>query len=133
MVPLFDDDPRVRASRECLHWLPARDVGHVACTVGGLPVVVPLPYHHDDGVIWLLAAGGPSLLDALDGAIVAFEAEAVEPRSVRRWSVLAIGPAQVVGPGARLPDDTWAGDAVVRVAPEIVFARPAVVATRNGC
>jgi nitroimidazol reductase NimA-like FMN-containing flavoprotein (pyridoxamine 5'-phosphate oxidase superfamily) len=128
---IFGDDPRVRSTRDCLQWLPERGVGHVACTVGGLPVIVPLPYRHADGPVLLHAVGGPSLLDALDGAIVAFEAEASEPASARLWSVLLIGPAEVMDPGACGKDDSWAGDPVVRITPQIVTARPAPVTHRD--
>jgi uncharacterized protein len=89
---------------ECLTLLGSVAVGRVALSLDALPVIVPVPFCLDgDRVVFGLdpegtIIGGRSVGDhgiaAIDGAIVAFEAGALDAVDGRGWSVLVRGAAR---------------------------------------
>jgi uncharacterized protein len=88
---------------ECLALLGSVVRGRVALSVDALPVIVPVPFCLDgDRVVFGLdpegiiggRAVGERRIAALDGTVVAFEAEALDGASGNGWSVLVRGAAR---------------------------------------
>ena len=117
---------------ECLRLLAAAHLGRVGITSGALPVILPVNFRLVGDQILFRTAHGTKLDAATRGAVVAFEADAMESLDHTGWSVMVTGVArQVTDPDelARLHADSiarWAplGDAcVVAVSTEIVSGR----------
>ncbi|MFF8864779.1 pyridoxamine 5'-phosphate oxidase family protein [Streptomyces sp. NPDC015139] len=82
--------------QECLTLLSTHGVGRVAVTApDGRPAVVPVNYEIVDDAIAFRTAPG-SIAAAAADAEVAFEVDHVDDALSQGWSVLAVGPAQVV-------------------------------------
>jgi uncharacterized protein len=79
---------------ECLRLLATAGIGRIGITVGALPVVLPVRFQLQGDRIVFVAAIGSALDGATRDAVVAFEADDVDPRSCRGWSVTATGLAQ---------------------------------------
>ncbi|MFI6034966.1 DUF1918 domain-containing protein [Streptomyces sp. NPDC051315] len=83
-------------AQECRALLSTHGVGRVAVsTSDGSPVVVPVNYEVVDDVIAFRTAPD-SVPAAAAGKEVAFEIDHVDDAMSEGWSVLAVGPAQVV-------------------------------------
>jgi nitroimidazol reductase NimA-like FMN-containing flavoprotein (pyridoxamine 5'-phosphate oxidase superfamily) len=116
---------------ECLRLLSTTELGRVGISVKALPAIVPVRFALDGGEIVFRAAPGTALDAATRGAIVAFEADGVEP-GAGAWSVLATGAARHVAEPAerlrasRLPLRAWSStqpDRVVAVSPQLLSGR----------
>jgi nitroimidazol reductase NimA-like FMN-containing flavoprotein (pyridoxamine 5'-phosphate oxidase superfamily) len=81
---------------DCRLLLATRTLGRVGLTSGALPVILPVEYLYDDGVIVFRTEPDAKLRAALHGAVLAFEVDAFDPLSGRGWSVLAHGRATVL-------------------------------------
>jgi uncharacterized protein len=89
---------------ECLALLGSVTVGRVALSVDALPVILPVAFCMDgDRVVFGLDPSGTVIggravgergIEALDGAIVAFEADALGSGYGDGWSVLVRGAAR---------------------------------------
>lgn len=77
----------------CLELLGRVTVGRLALNVGPLPVVLPVNFHLLDGDIVVRTAAGSKLYAAISDALVAFEADEVDPTTHSGWSVLVRGHA----------------------------------------
>ena len=91
---------------ECRTLLSTRTLGRVGLTSGALPVIMPVEYVYDDGVIVFRTEQNTKLRAAAHGDVLAFEVDAYDADSGRGWSVHVLGRATVVtsGPGvAPLP------------------------------
>lgn len=80
---------------QCWAWLRETSVGRLALSVSALPTIVPVQYGVSDrGLVLCL---GPHRLDprAVDGAVVAFTTDAIDPVSLTGWSVLVRGIARL--------------------------------------
>ncbi|WP_141202986.1 pyridoxamine 5'-phosphate oxidase family protein [Streptomyces griseorubiginosus] len=130
----------------CLRLLARAPIGRVVHTRGALPAVLPVNFVLDEeGAVVLCASAASELVRAVDGTVVAFEADAVDVARRRGWSVVVTGTATVVtDPAAhahlvRTGPRSWtpARDKVfVRVAPELVAGRELVGgygSDRYGC
>ncbi|MGW7403029.1 pyridoxamine 5'-phosphate oxidase family protein [Streptomyces sp. NPDC054833] len=100
---------------ECRARLSTHGIGRIAVTTPDGPAVVPVNYVVVDDVI-VFRTAPDSVPAAAVGKEVAFEVDHVDDALSRGWSVLAVGPAQVVtDPGTvrRLSEsactDSWAG------------------------
>lgn len=101
--------------RECMARLEGGGVGRVGVTLDALPVVLPVRYGLLGEQIVFRVGEGTRLLDAVRGAVVAFEADAVVPESGAAWYVSVTGRAaplsllaageRLVVPGTLLDDD----------------------------
>lgn len=132
------NDVEVLAPEECLRLLTRTATGRVALHVRALPTVVPVGFVlTPDGIVVSTPAdawfGG-----AIRDAVVAFEADDVDPADGSRWSVVVVGvaaDADGIGPLERrqiLADlGTWPhvdGDALLRISFGMVQGRRVPVA-----
>ena len=117
---------------ECLTLMASVPVGRVIYTRRALPVVdlVNFALHHGDIVI--RTDRGGKLAAAARGAVVAFEADCLDPAHQAGWSVTAIGPSrEVTDPEEidRLQEiglSSWAPgtrDHFIRITPVILTGR----------
>ena len=81
---------------ECRRLLGTQTLGRVGITDGGLPLILPVHYLYDDGVIVFRTGAGTKLRAAEGGDVLAFEVDTYDPQSGRGWSVLVLGRASVV-------------------------------------
>ena len=92
---MYSDDPALKqlTSGECLRLMASVPVGRIIYTRQALPAVELVNFALDDGDIIITTEYGGKLAAAIRGAVVAFEADCVDPASRAGWSVTAIGPA----------------------------------------
>lgn len=122
--------------RECLRLLATVPVGRIVHTRHALPAVLPVNFRLEhDGAVLLRTAADSELAKAIDGAVVAFEADEVDAAVQSGWSVVVIGPAAVItdpgesarlnrtGPRSWVPSPT---EVFVRIEPELVTGRELV-------
>jgi nitroimidazol reductase NimA-like FMN-containing flavoprotein (pyridoxamine 5'-phosphate oxidase superfamily) len=81
---------------DCRLLLATRTLGRVGLTSGALPVIMPVEYVYDDGVIVFRTEPDAKLRAAVHGAVLAFEVDAFDPLTSRGWSVLVHGRATVL-------------------------------------
>ena len=81
---------------ECLRLLATATLGRVGITVGALPVVLPINFRLVDERIVFRTGIGTKLDAATRNAVVAFEADDIEPFSHTGWSVVVTGEAREV-------------------------------------
>jgi nitroimidazol reductase NimA-like FMN-containing flavoprotein (pyridoxamine 5'-phosphate oxidase superfamily) len=81
---------------ECHRLLGTHTLGRVGITSGGLPVILPVHYVYDDGVIVFRTGTGTKLRAAVNGDVLAFEVDAYDAQSGRGWSVMVLGRATVL-------------------------------------
>jgi hypothetical protein len=75
-------------------------VGRIFYTRRALPAVELVNFALDEGDIVIRTDGNGKLAAATRGAVVAFEADQVDPADQSGWSVTAIGPSrEVTDPG----------------------------------
>jgi nitroimidazol reductase NimA-like FMN-containing flavoprotein (pyridoxamine 5'-phosphate oxidase superfamily) len=129
---LVDEGLELLTEERCWELLSGAEVGRVGVTVGALPAIFPVNHVVIDRGIVFRTAPGAKLAAATAGAIVAFEADDYRAADRSGWSVLAVGPAEVVHDldvtfkalGTHLTP--WAGGtrtSIVRVTPEFVSGR----------
>ncbi|SFE26967.1 pyridoxamine 5'-phosphate oxidase family protein [Streptomyces mirabilis] len=121
---------------ECLRLLARAPVGRIVHTRQALPAVLPVNFLLDgDGAVLLRTSAASELVRAIDGAVVAFEADEVDAAAHSGWSVVVTGMATVVTDLtererlARTGPRSWApspSDVFVRVEPELVAGRELV-------
>jgi nitroimidazol reductase NimA-like FMN-containing flavoprotein (pyridoxamine 5'-phosphate oxidase superfamily) len=82
--------------RQCLDLLQGVRVGRLVFTEDALPAVQPVNFRtwRDDVVIRV--AGGAKLAAACENAVVAFEADQLDPDLRTGWSVTVVGHAQPI-------------------------------------
>jgi nitroimidazol reductase NimA-like FMN-containing flavoprotein (pyridoxamine 5'-phosphate oxidase superfamily) len=122
--------------QECLGLLATVPVGRIVYTRQALPAVVPVNFGLDtDGAVLLRTSASSDLARAVDGAVVAFEADAVDAVACSGWSVVVTGRAAVVTDTAelerldRIGPDSWVPspqEVFVRIEPELVTGRELV-------
>jgi nitroimidazol reductase NimA-like FMN-containing flavoprotein (pyridoxamine 5'-phosphate oxidase superfamily) len=116
---------------ECLDLLHKGWLGRVVISLGAIPVVFPVNYCMEDGIIYFLTGIGTKLTAALRSTVVAFEVDEVDIRYHHGWSVLAVGTASMVEDeavrkivGNRI--QPWAPgerNHLVRIQPELLTGR----------
>lgn len=122
--------------QECLALLATAPVGRIVYTHQALPAVLPVNFKlGSDGAVLLRTSAHSDLARALDGAVVAFEADAVDATEHSGWSVVVTGRAAVVtdtgeldrldrvGPRSWVPSPQ---EVFVRIEPELVTGRELV-------
>jgi nitroimidazol reductase NimA-like FMN-containing flavoprotein (pyridoxamine 5'-phosphate oxidase superfamily) len=122
--------------QECLRLLATAPVGRVVHTRHALPAVLPVNFClDDDGAVLLRTSAASELARAVDGAVVAFEADDVDAAAQSGWSVVVIGSAAVVtdpvqhghlvrkGPRCW---GRWPKEVFIRIEPELVTGRELV-------
>jgi nitroimidazol reductase NimA-like FMN-containing flavoprotein (pyridoxamine 5'-phosphate oxidase superfamily) len=122
--------------QECLRLMARAPVGRVVHTRHALPAVLPVTFCLDGGGgVLLRTAAASELVRAVDGAVVAFEADEVDAAAHSGWSVVVTGRATVVTDPAeharlcRVGPCSWAPspeEVFVRIAPELITGRELV-------
>ncbi|GAA1192969.1 pyridoxamine 5'-phosphate oxidase family protein [Streptomyces hebeiensis] len=131
---MFQNDAfRALDRHECLSLLAKVPVGRVVYTRQALPAVLPINFSLDtDASVLLHTSPDSDLVRAIDGVVVAFEADEFDAASRSGWSVVVTGRATVVTDPVeheRLSDagpTSWMplGDAVfVRIESEMLTGR----------
>ncbi|MBD3002548.1 MULTISPECIES: pyridoxamine 5'-phosphate oxidase family protein [unclassified Streptomyces] len=88
---------RVLDRQECLRLLAKVPVGRVVYTRQALPAVLPVNFSLDaDSSVLLRTSAGSGLVHAVDGVVVAFEADDFDAATRSGWSVVVTGRATVV-------------------------------------
>ncbi|MES5824807.1 pyridoxamine 5'-phosphate oxidase family protein [Streptomyces sp. RG80] len=131
-----NDGFRILDRQECLRLLAKVPVGRVVYTRQALPAVLPVNFSLDTGSSVLLCTSASSdLVRAIDGVVVAFEADEFDAAAQSGWSVIVTGRASVVTDPAehqrltRTGPRSWAvvADGVfVRIESEMVSGRELV-------
>ena len=113
-MPTTADRIETLTGQDCLRLLAEHSVGRVAFTERALPAIRPVNYALVGSHI-VLKTQADGLASRLDGQIVAFEVDEIDPVTQTGWSVVVTGSARVLrDPGelARLDAVTlvaWAG------------------------
>ncbi|WP_327730983.1 pyridoxamine 5'-phosphate oxidase family protein [Streptomyces sp. NBC_00487] len=122
----------------CLCLLARASVGRVVHTRHALPAVLPVHFSLDaNSAVVLRTAADSELCRAIDGAVVAFEADEVIAAPPSGWSVVVTGRATVVTDPAehtrlsRTGPRCWGTsseeeDVFIRIEPELVTGRELV-------
>ncbi|MEU6809952.1 pyridoxamine 5'-phosphate oxidase family protein [Streptomyces sp. NPDC046831] len=131
-----NDGFRELERQECLQLLAQVPVGRIVHTRRALPAVLPVNFClATDGAVLLRTSAASELVSAIDGAVVAFEADEVDAVAQAGWSVLVTGSASVVadpaeharlvreGPRSWVPSPR---EVFVRIEPELVTGRELV-------
>ncbi|MDT0466440.1 pyridoxamine 5'-phosphate oxidase family protein [Streptomyces gibsoniae] len=123
--------------QECLRLLAKVPVGRVVYTRQALPAVLPVNFSLDtDSSVLLRTPASSDLVRAIDGAVVAFEADDFDAVARSGWSVVVTGRATVVTDPAeherlsRTGPRSWVvtGEGVfVRIESEMVTGREITV------
>ncbi len=131
---MYSDDPAPQqlSRGDCLALMASVPVGRIIYTSRALPAVDLVHFALEHGDIVIGTDRGGKLAAAVRGAVVAFEADCLDPARQAGWSVTAIGPSsEVTGTGeiARLHAmelNSWAPgprDHYIRIAPVILTGR----------
>jgi nitroimidazol reductase NimA-like FMN-containing flavoprotein (pyridoxamine 5'-phosphate oxidase superfamily) len=121
--------------QECLAMLAVVPVGRIVYTRLALPAVLPVNFCLDhDGAV-LVCTSSSDLVTAIDGAVVAFEADELDAALHSGWSVVIVGSANLVTDPAeharllRTGPRSWAPapqEVYVRIASALVTGRQLV-------
>lgn len=91
------DGTRALGRQECLRLLAGVPVGRVVYTRQALPAVFPTNFFLDtQGSVLLRTSRDSDLAHAIDGVVVAFEADGFRPERDSGWSVVITGRASVM-------------------------------------
>ncbi|MFF3612034.1 pyridoxamine 5'-phosphate oxidase family protein [Streptomyces sp. NPDC002580] len=131
-----NDGFRELGRQECLRLLARTPVGRIVYTQKALPAVLPINFClDDDGAVLLRTSASSSLVSAVDGAVVALEADEVDAVSRSGWSVVVTGVAALVTDPAeharllRTGPRSWvpaSREVFVRIESELVTGRQLV-------
>jgi nitroimidazol reductase NimA-like FMN-containing flavoprotein (pyridoxamine 5'-phosphate oxidase superfamily) len=92
-----NDAFRALDRQECLRLLAKVPVGRVVYTRQALPAVLPVNFVLDtDASVLLCTSAASELARAIDGVVVAFEGDELDPVTRSGWSVVVTGRAAVV-------------------------------------
>ncbi|WP_406253791.1 pyridoxamine 5'-phosphate oxidase family protein [Streptomyces chartreusis] len=131
-----NDGFRELDGQECLRLLAKVPVGRIVYTRQALPAVLPVNFCLDaDSAVLLRTAADSELVRAVDGSVVAFEADEIDAAAHSGWSVVVTGSAMVVTDAAehgrlvRTGPRSWVpspSEVFIRVEPELVTGRELV-------
>ncbi|BFO18552.1 pyridoxamine 5'-phosphate oxidase family protein [Streptomyces sp. KM77-8] len=95
---MFQSDGfRALGRQECLPLLALVPVGRIVYTRQALPAVLPINFSLDgDGSVLVRTSPASELVRAIDGVVVAFEADEFDAATRSGWSVVVTGRASVV-------------------------------------
>jgi nitroimidazol reductase NimA-like FMN-containing flavoprotein (pyridoxamine 5'-phosphate oxidase superfamily) len=86
---------------ECLRLLRTASLGRIGITTGALPTILPINFRVEGDRILFRTGIGTKLDAATREAVVAFEADEIDPMYHSGWSVVVTGVAREV----KEPDD----------------------------
>lgn len=81
---------------QCIRRLHSVRVGRLVFTEDGLPAVQPVNFRMLGDDVVLRVAGGAKLDAAVDGRVVAFQADQLDPDLRTGWSVTVVGKAEQI-------------------------------------
>ncbi|MEU6682343.1 pyridoxamine 5'-phosphate oxidase family protein [Streptomyces sp. NPDC046832] len=95
---MFQNDAfRALDRQECLRLLAKVPVGRVVYTRQALPAVLPVNFSLDaDASVLVCTSPGSDLVRAIDGVVIAFEADEFDAATRSGWSVVVTGRATEV-------------------------------------
>jgi uncharacterized protein len=117
---------------ECLRLLATATVGRISYTRQALPAVEPVNFALHDGAIVIRTDAGSKLAAATRRAVVAFQADDLDPVLRSGWSVTVVGPCEEVSDATDLAGldnlglEPWAPGTrnhFIRIEPRIVTGR----------
>jgi uncharacterized protein len=116
---------------ECVRLLKLTRLGRIGFSSGALPSVLPVTYYLDQDRIVVNTTRGSRLDAALKNAVVAFEADELDPSDHSGWSVAVTGVATELDPGTfdrehRDPAGVWAPtghEAVLAISIDVISGR----------
>jgi nitroimidazol reductase NimA-like FMN-containing flavoprotein (pyridoxamine 5'-phosphate oxidase superfamily) len=134
MASMHAGDPVLEelSRAECLRLLATATIGRIGYTRQALPAVEPVNFALHDGVIVIRTNAGGKLAAATRRAVVAFQADDLDPVLRSGWSVTVVGVCEEVtdaGDIARLDNlglESWAPgtrDRFIHIEPGIVTGR----------
>ena len=86
----------VLSREQCLRLMATAPVGRIIYTRHAMPAVELVNFTIDAGDVVIRTGASGKLTAAIDGAVVAFEADEFDPVSRTGWSVTAVGHAREV-------------------------------------
>jgi uncharacterized protein len=93
---IVDQGLELLTEEQARQLLATGEVGRVGITIGALPAIFPVNYRLIDGAIVFRTAPGSKMSAATEGAVIAFEVDDYQLADRTGWSVLAVGPAEVI-------------------------------------
>ena len=129
---LIDEGLELLDEPEVMRLLANCEVGRVGVTIGALPAIFPVNYRLIDGCVVFRSSPGSKLSAAANRAVVAFEVDDYNVADRSGWSVLAVGPSEVVHDldvtfrtleAGLLPYVDGPRGAIVRITPTFVSGR----------
>ncbi|PZH14977.1 pyridoxamine 5'-phosphate oxidase [Streptomyces sp. NTH33] len=130
---VHNDGFRALDRQECLRLLGKVPVGRVVYTQQALPAVLPVNFALDtDASVLVRTSARSDLVRAVDGVVVAFEADEFATETRSGWSVVVTGRAHVVTDLAeherllRTGPDSWMpiqDDVFIRIEAAMVTGR----------
>ncbi|MFJ8942584.1 pyridoxamine 5'-phosphate oxidase family protein [Streptomyces sp. NPDC102395] len=119
-----NDGFRELGRQECLRLMAKARIGRIVYTRRALPAVLPVNFSlDDDGAVLLRTSAASDLVRAIDGAVVAFEADDVDAARHSGWSVVVTGTATVVTDPSEHERQSRSGPVSWVPAPQEVFVR----------
>jgi nitroimidazol reductase NimA-like FMN-containing flavoprotein (pyridoxamine 5'-phosphate oxidase superfamily) len=94
----------VLGREQCLQLLATVTVGRIGVTMSGLPVILPVTFALAPAGIVIRTGLGTKLAAAARNAVVAFEVDVVDERTMSGWSVAVTGYAREVTNRAELAE-----------------------------
>ena len=104
MVEVDRNGLEVLSRDECLRLLRSATIGRVGTTIGALPTVLPVNFRVVGDRVVFRTTAGTKLDAAATNAVVAFEADAIDPLNHGGWSVVVTGIAREVTDPAELEE-----------------------------
>lgn len=98
---LVEHGLEILTEEQCMELLAGESVGRVAVSVSALPAIFPVNFTVVDGNILFLTGDGMKAHAAVEGAVVGFEVDHIDPENQTGWSVMLVGQARLVTEEAR--------------------------------
>lgn len=137
---MHSDPKRLRelTPATALRLLGSVPIGRIVFTARALPAIRPVNHVLVDGDVVLRCHSGAALLGAID-QVVAYEADAIDPKTHAGWSVIVTGKAEEITDAAEVatyerllrPHVDLPMQRVVRIRPEIITGFELVEASQN--
>jgi len=109
------------SERECWELLAGVSVGRVALSVQALPAILPVQYYLAGRVLAVCLGHRELPESSLDGAVVAFAADSIDPATRTGWSVQVQGRSVLAREPGLDAECGWpAAGQVVRIEPALV-------------
>jgi len=86
----------VLSPEQCLRLMRRRMIGRVVVTIDGMPSAFPVNFVLWDDAVVFRSGAGAKLTVALEGHMVGFQVDRVDPVLQSGWSVLVHGPAHLL-------------------------------------